>query len=94
MVVMRFDQSLRETAVGAPVDLRGIALEAGVTSIGIEYNEHARNFSMKVTMALYPSRLSRRSDIALPAPDTAGGHELLEQWSCRGCAGNCAPAAC
>ncbi|GAU06764.1 MULTISPECIES: intermembrane transport protein PqiB [Burkholderia cepacia complex] len=86
MVIMRFDQSLRGLSVGAPVDLRGIAL-GQVTNIGIEYNEHARNFSMKVTMALYPSRLSRHSDTALPAPDTAGGHELLEHLVVQGLRG-------
>lgn len=86
MVVMRFDQSLRGLSVGAPVDLRGIAL-GQVTNIGIEYNEHSRNFSMKVTMALYPSRLSRHSDTALPAPDTAGGHELLEHLVVQGLRG-------
>ncbi|PRF40698.1 intermembrane transport protein PqiB [Burkholderia multivorans] len=86
MVVMRFDQSLRGLSVGAPVDLRGIAL-GQVTNIGIEYNERTRNFSMKVTMALYPSRLSRHSDTALPAPDTAGGHELLEHLVVQGLRG-------
>lgn len=86
MVVMRFDQSLRGLSVGAPVDLRGIAL-GQVTNIGIEYNEHSRTFSMKVTMALYPSRLSRHSDTALPAPDTAGGHDLLEHLVLQGLRG-------
>ncbi|MGC3025761.1 intermembrane transport protein PqiB [Burkholderia sp. DN3021] len=86
MVVMRFDQSLRGLSVGAPVDLRGIAL-GQVTNIGIEYDEHTRSFSMKVTMALYPARLSRHSDTALPAPDTAGGHELLEHLVLQGLRG-------
>lgn len=85
-VVMRFNQSLRGLSVGAPVDLRGIAL-GQVTDIGIEYNEKAKNFSMKVSMALYPDRLSRRSSEALPAPDTPGGHELLQHLVTEGLRG-------
>lgn len=85
-VVMRFNQSLRGLSVGAPVDLRGIAL-GQVTDIGIEYNEKQKSFSMKVSMALYPDRLSRRSSEALPAPDTPGGHELLQHLVMEGLRG-------
>ncbi|KAA0998802.1 MCE family protein [Paraburkholderia panacisoli] len=85
-VVMRFNQSLRGLSVGAPVDLRGIAL-GQVTEIGIEYNEKGKSFSMKVSMALYPDRLSRRSSEALPAPDTQGGHELLQHLVMEGLRG-------
>ncbi|CAB3791274.1 Intermembrane transport protein PqiB [Paraburkholderia ultramafica] len=85
-VVMRFNQSLRGLSVGAPVDLRGIAL-GQVTDIGIEYNEKEKSFSMKVSMALYPDRLSRRSSEALPAPDTPGGHELLQHLVMEGLRG-------
>jgi paraquat-inducible protein B len=85
-VVMRFNQSLRGLSVGAPVDLRGIAL-GQVTDIGIEYNEGKKSFSMKVSMALYPDRLSRRSSEALPAPDTPGGHELLQHLVMEGLRG-------
>jgi len=85
-VVMRFNQSLRGLSVGAPVDLRGIAL-GQVTDIGIEYNEKQKSFGMKVSMALYPDRLSRRSSEALPAPDTPGGHELLQHLVMEGLRG-------
>ncbi|WP_368622823.1 intermembrane transport protein PqiB [Paraburkholderia sp. BR13444] len=85
-VVMRFDQSLRGLSVGAPVDLRGIAL-GQVTQIGIEYDEKQKSFSMKVAMALYPDRLSRRSSEALPAPDTPGGHDMLEHLVTEGLRG-------
>lgn len=85
-VVMRFNQSLRGLSVGAPVDLRGIAL-GQVTNIGIEYNEKAGTFSMKVSMALYPDRLSRRSSESLPAPDTPSGHELLQHLVTEGLRG-------
>ncbi|EEA03115.1 Mammalian cell entry related domain protein [Burkholderia sp. H160] len=85
-VVMRFDQSLRGLSVGAPVDLRGIVL-GQVTDIGIEYDDTHKTFSMKVSMALYPDRLSRRSSDALPAPDSPGGHELLEHLVMEGLRG-------
>ncbi|AUT66419.1 PqiB family protein [Paraburkholderia terrae] len=85
-VIMRFNQSLRGLSVGAPVDLRGIGL-GQVTEIGIEYNEKEKSFSMKVSMALYPDRLSRRSSEALPAPDTPGGHELLQHLVMEGLRG-------
>ncbi|MHB9841770.1 PqiB family protein [Paraburkholderia terrae] len=85
-VVMRFNQSLRGLSVGAPVDLRGISL-GQVTDIGIEYNEKGKSFSMKVSMALYPDRLSRRSSEALPAPNTPGGHELLQHLVSEGLRG-------
>ncbi|MEX3975387.1 intermembrane transport protein PqiB [Paraburkholderia caribensis] len=85
-VVMRFNQSLRGLSVGAPVDLRGIAL-GQVNDIGIEYNDKQKSFSMKVSMALYPDRLSRRSSEALPAPDTPGGHELLQHLVMEGLRG-------
>ncbi|MFL9892840.1 PqiB family protein [Paraburkholderia sp. RL17-381-BIF-C] len=85
-VVMRFNQSLRGLSVGAPVDLRGIAL-GQVTEIGIEYSEMDKSFSMKVSMALYPDRLSRRSREALPAPNTPGGHELLQHLVMEGLRG-------
>ncbi|MEZ0606747.1 intermembrane transport protein PqiB [Paraburkholderia sp. IW21] len=85
-VVMRFNQSLRGLSVGAPVDLRGIAL-GQVTEIGIEYSEMDKSFSMKVSMALYPDRLNRRSSEALPAPNTPGGHELLQHLVMEGLRG-------
>jgi len=85
-VVMRFNQSLRGLSVGAPVDLRGIAL-GQVSNIGVEYDEKARTFSMKVAMALYPDRLSRRSNESLPAPDTPGGHDLLQHLVTQGLRG-------
>ena len=58
-VVMDFNQSLRGLAVGAPVDFRGIVL-GEVTSIGIDYDPKAKNFTMPVTMNLYPDRLGKR----------------------------------
>ncbi len=85
-VVMHFNQSLRGLSVGAPVDLRGITL-GQVTKIGLGYDEKALNFSMEVTMALYPDRLSRRSNTMLPAPNTQGANDLLQHLVMHGLRG-------
>jgi paraquat-inducible protein B len=86
-VVMNFSQSLRGLAIGAPVDFRGITL-GRVTDIGIQYDAKAHNFTMPVTMDLYPMRLSRRvRGQPLPAGPTPQGHELLHQLVERGLRG-------
>lgn len=85
-VVMYFNQSLRGLSVGAPVDFRGIAL-GQVTDIGIEYDAKEHNFTMPVTMDLYPLRLSRRTRGESPAPYTPQGHELLKRLVQRGLRG-------
>jgi paraquat-inducible protein B len=77
-IVMRFNQSLRGLTVGAPVDFRGIVL-GQVASIGVEYDPKEHNFTMPVTIDLYPMRLARRvhnNDVA-PAPHTPESRELL-----------------
>jgi paraquat-inducible protein B len=76
-VVMNFNQSLRGLSVGAQVDFRGIVL-GQVTNIGVEYDPKARNFTMPVTVNLYPDRLRRRTRETLPGQDTQEGHDLLE----------------
>ncbi|HEF4728077.1 TPA: MCE family protein [Burkholderia multivorans] len=58
-VVMNFNQSLRGLGIGAPVDFRGIVL-GEVTNIGIDYDPKTKNFTMPVTMNVYPERLGRR----------------------------------
>ncbi|PXW29199.1 intermembrane transport protein PqiB [Paraburkholderia caballeronis] len=85
-VVMYFNQSLRGLAVGAPVDFRGITL-GQVTDIGIQYDPKQHNFTMPVTMDLYPLRLSRRVRGEPPAPQTPQSHELLKRLVSRGLRG-------
>lgn len=85
-VVMYFNQSLRGLSVGATVDFRGIAL-GQVTDIGIEYDPKEHNFTMPVTMDLYPLRLARRTRNELPANGTPQGHELLKRLVDRGLRG-------
>ncbi|MBN3809034.1 MlaD family protein [Paraburkholderia sp. Ac-20347] len=78
-VVMNFNQSLRGLSVGAPVDFRGIVL-GQVTDIGIDYDAKSGNFTMPVTMNLYPLRLVRRSrGSPTPPPDSPQSHALIER---------------
>jgi paraquat-inducible protein B len=77
-VVMYFNQSLRGLSVGAQVDFRGIVL-GQVTNIGIEYDPKTSNFTMPVTMNLYPDRLRRRTqDTPPPEAGTDESHSMLE----------------
>ncbi|MFT0169832.1 intermembrane transport protein PqiB [Paraburkholderia mimosarum] len=85
-VVMYFNQSLRGLSVGAPLDFRGIVL-GQVTDIGIEYDPKQHNFTMPVTMDLYPLRLSRRIRGEAPAPYTPQSQELLKRLVQRGLRG-------
>ncbi|MFX1684619.1 MlaD family protein [Paraburkholderia sp. A2RI-6] len=85
-VVMYFNQSLRGLSVGAPVDFRGIVL-GQVTGIGIEYDPKERNFTMPVTMDLYPQRLARRIHGEAPVPGTPQGQELVKRLVARGLRG-------
>ncbi|PLZ03301.1 mammalian cell entry protein [Burkholderia sp. WAC0059] len=85
-VVMNFNQSLRGLAVGAPIDFRGIVL-GQVTDIGVEYDAKTHNFTMPVTMDVYPSRLLRHADGSLPAPNTPQSRELLRELIAHGLRG-------
>ncbi|TDN67533.1 MlaD family protein [Paraburkholderia sp. BL10I2N1] len=76
-VVMSFNQSLRGLSVGAPVDFRGIVL-GQVTGIGIDYDPKERNFTMPVTMNVYPDRLGKRFRESVRKEDVVAGRELLE----------------
>jgi paraquat-inducible protein B len=77
-VVMNFNQSLRGLSPGAAVDFRGIVL-GQVTNIGVEYDPQTKNFTMPVTMDLYPDRLRRRTK-GQPVPDTGTqeSHKMLQ----------------
>jgi paraquat-inducible protein B len=77
-VVMNFNQSLRGLSIGAPVDFRGIVL-GQVTNIGIDYDPATRNFTMPVTMNLYPDRLGKRFRDSAPEPGSVAGQDLLQR---------------
>jgi paraquat-inducible protein B len=85
-VVMNFNQSLRGLSPGATVDFRGIEL-GEVTQIGIEYDPKARNFTMPVTMNLYPDRLGSRFREAIAQGGPAAGKQLLGQLVAHGLRG-------
>ena len=55
---MRFKQSVRGLAVGAPVDFEGITL-GEVTHIGVEYDPRHKRFPVDVTAVVYPQRLGK-----------------------------------
>ncbi|WP_434627188.1 intermembrane transport protein PqiB [Chromobacterium sp. CV08] len=57
---LRFRQSLRGLAVGAPVDFRGIVI-GEVGAIGVEYVPERKDFDMTVDIRTYPSRLDSLS---------------------------------
>ncbi|KVN91263.1 mammalian cell entry protein [Burkholderia ubonensis] len=85
-VVMNFNQSLRGLAVGAPVDFRGIVL-GEVTNIGIDYDPKAKNFTMPVTMNLYPERLGRRFRETIESKGETARRGIVERLVERGLRG-------
>ncbi|WP_206999181.1 PqiB family protein [Trinickia mobilis] len=85
-VVMKFNQSLRGLSPGATVDFRGIVL-GEVTNIGVDYDPKARNFTMPVTMNLYPDRLGRRFRESVESGGTAAGKALLTELVAHGLRG-------
>ncbi|WP_144148838.1 intermembrane transport protein PqiB [Paraburkholderia sp. BCC1884] len=85
--VMRFNQSLRGLAVGAPVDFRGIVL-GQVTNIGVAYDPQSHSFTLPVTLDLYPDRLRKRvRDASVPEPRTVESRDLVQRLVERGLRG-------
>jgi len=58
---MRFDQSLRGLAVGAPVEFLGVDF-GKVVSIRMDYDEKTQRFPLIVGAVVYPDRLGRAHD--------------------------------
>jgi paraquat-inducible protein B len=86
IVVMNFSQSVRGLSPGASVDFRGIEL-GEVTQIGIDYDPKAQNFTMPVTMSLYPDRLGKRFQEAIAQGGQAADKQLLAQLVAHGLRG-------
>jgi paraquat-inducible protein B len=82
-VVMKFNQSLRGLSVGAAVDFRGIEL-GYVTAIDVEYDPRRSEFTMPVTVNLFPSRLGRRFRESLGEGNNDGGKALLQRLVAEG----------
>jgi paraquat-inducible protein B len=76
---MRFDQSIRGLAVGAPIDFNGITL-GDVTQITLDFDPASKRFYSIVDATLYPERLGRVyeevRERALKDGDAAGGRLL------------------
>jgi paraquat-inducible protein B len=76
---MRYDQSIRGLAVGAPIDFSGITL-GNVTQINLDFDPVAKRFYSLVDATLYPERLGRVFDEvrerAVQDGDVAGGRLL------------------
>ncbi|HEV3431915.1 MAG TPA: MlaD family protein [Paraburkholderia sp.] len=75
-VSLRFHESLRGLAVGAPVDFRGVEL-GEVVRIDVDRDLARGVFDMVATVNLYPDRLGRRYREALGQGDSSGGRALL-----------------
>jgi len=72
---MRFDQSVRGLAVGAPIDFNGITL-GSVTSIALEFDRETKRFYANVDAHTFPSRLgSVYTRLTELAPDAGNGLE-------------------
>lgn len=76
---MRFDQSIRGLAVGAPIDFNGITL-GDVTQITLDFDPATKLFYSVVDATLYPERLGRVyeevRERAVKDGDVAGGRLL------------------
>lgn len=85
-IVMNFNQSLRGLSPGATVDFRGIEL-GEVTQIGVEYDPLARNFTMPVTMNLFPDRLGKQFRETIARGGPSAGKDLLGKLVAHGLRG-------
>ncbi|WP_042301235.1 PqiB family protein [Paraburkholderia kururiensis] len=85
-VVMKFTQSVRGLAVGAPVDFRGVEL-GYVTAIDVEYDARRRAFTVPVTVTLFPDRLGRSYRQSIRPGDAAAGKALLRKMVADGLRG-------
>lgn len=72
-----FRESVRGLTVGAPVDLRGVAM-GEVTSITAELDAKSKNVAMAVTIRLYPERLKPRSRGTTAKPAQTDSRALLD----------------
>jgi paraquat-inducible protein B len=76
---MRYDQSIRGLAVGAPIDFSGITL-GNVTQINLDFDPATKRFYSLVDATLYPERLGRVfeevRERAVQDGDVAGGRLL------------------
>ncbi|MDI3262141.1 MAG: MlaD family protein [Fulvimonas sp.] len=75
-VRMRFDQSVRGLAVGAPVEFLGVNI-GRVVSINLDYDAGRQRFPALVGALLYPQRLGRAYEKLAAEAASHGGEEGL-----------------
>jgi paraquat-inducible protein B len=83
---LRFNESLRGLAIGAPVDFHGVDL-GNVTQIELEPSRTADHVDMLVTINLYPYRLGPRYRSAVGNSDGEAGKRLLKEMVAQGLRG-------
>lgn len=71
-----FKESVRGLAVGAPVDLRGVAV-GEVSRISVELDTHNKRFVMPVEIMFYPERLRANYRSKSKIPATKDSRQLL-----------------
>lgn len=81
--VMRFNESVRGLAVGAPIDFRGISLGT-ITGISAEYNDAQHRFDMKVETEIYPQRMRPLGAGNSPVHTSEQRQELIDSMIARG----------
>lgn len=64
---MRFTQSVRGLAVGAPIEFKGLGL-GEVTAVTLDYDDKAQTFSVLVDANLFPMRLGHVYDRIAASP--------------------------
>lgn len=82
-LVLNFNQSLRGLQLGSTVDFRGITL-GRVTRIGIVYDRQRHEFTMPVTVDIYPERLGKRFAESLRHAQQGENDQLLATMVARG----------
>jgi paraquat-inducible protein B len=80
---MRFRDSVRGLAVGAPLDFRGITV-GEVKSIDVDFDRAKRELSMVVEVEFYPERLFRRRRTATPVTEELPSLSRLVERGLRG----------
>ena len=86
IIRMRFEQSLRGLAIGAPVEFVGVNI-GSVISIDLDYDARNRRFPVVVTALIYPRRMGPAYDALARQGDVESDDQmarLVEQFVARG----------
>jgi paraquat-inducible protein B len=86
VIRMRFEQSLRGLAIGAPVEFVGVNI-GSVISIDLDYDARNRRFPVIVTAFIYPRRMGRAYDALARQGDVESDDQMarfVQQFVARG----------